>query len=65
MPAGGRNLNCAVPEQTSGLAPNSTLHGLVRGGSASFRALSPMVTTRQAGGRAGGAFGGSPPPQRR
>eukprot|EP00969_Alexandrium_andersonii_P161585 7141512-Alexandrium_andersonii.AAC.1 len=30
------------------------------GGSASFRALSPTVTARQAGGRAGGASRGRP-----
>eukprot|EP00969_Alexandrium_andersonii_P084341 3720803-Alexandrium_andersonii.AAC.1 len=29
-------------------------------GSASFCALTPMVTTKQAGGRAGGAFRGGP-----
>eukprot|EP00969_Alexandrium_andersonii_P023659 1032837-Alexandrium_andersonii.AAC.1 len=31
MALGVRNLNCAVPEKTSELAPNSTLQGLVRG----------------------------------
>eukprot|EP00969_Alexandrium_andersonii_P041668 1826842-Alexandrium_andersonii.AAC.1 len=31
MASGVRNLNCAVPEKTSELAPNSTLQGLVRG----------------------------------
>eukprot|EP00969_Alexandrium_andersonii_P221106 9764553-Alexandrium_andersonii.AAC.1 len=39
------------------------------GGSASFCALNPMVMTKQAGGRAGGAFregpGGGAPPGRR
>eukprot|EP00969_Alexandrium_andersonii_P277308 12257856-Alexandrium_andersonii.AAC.1 len=53
--SGVRHLNCAVSEKTSELVPNSTLQGLVWGGSAPFCALSPMVTTKRAGGRAGGA----------
>eukprot|EP00969_Alexandrium_andersonii_P047893 2101956-Alexandrium_andersonii.AAC.1 len=31
MAPGVRNLNCAVPEQTSELAPSSAPQGLVRG----------------------------------
>eukprot|EP00969_Alexandrium_andersonii_P302436 13369301-Alexandrium_andersonii.AAC.1 len=50
--SGVRNLNCAVPRETS----NSTPEGLVRGGSAS--ALSPMVAMKRAGRRAGGASRG-------
>eukprot|EP00969_Alexandrium_andersonii_P150970 6675612-Alexandrium_andersonii.AAC.1 len=31
MASGVRNLNCAIPETTSELAPNSTVQGLVPG----------------------------------
>eukprot|EP00969_Alexandrium_andersonii_P078840 3476885-Alexandrium_andersonii.AAC.1 len=55
MASGVRNFNCAVPDKTSALAPNPRARFRL-GGSASFRALNPMVATRQADGRAGGVF---------
>eukprot|EP00969_Alexandrium_andersonii_P281908 12462131-Alexandrium_andersonii.AAC.1 len=48
MASGVRNLNCAVPEQISELAPNSTPARPRPGGLASFRALSPMAATKRA-----------------
>eukprot|EP00969_Alexandrium_andersonii_P068798 3034398-Alexandrium_andersonii.AAC.1 len=64
MASGVMSLTCAGP----GMA--STFH-LVRprpGGSASFCAQNPMVTTKQAGGRAGDASrqgpGGRSPPRK-
>eukprot|EP00969_Alexandrium_andersonii_P354766 15442923-Alexandrium_andersonii.AAC.1 len=50
--SGVRSLNCAdLKFQPRRSCP---------GDSASFRALNPMVTTRQVGGRAGGASRGGP-----
>eukprot|EP00969_Alexandrium_andersonii_P043815 1921475-Alexandrium_andersonii.AAC.1 len=62
-----RNLSCAVPEKTSELVGSELHPARPRPGcSASLRALSPMVTTKRASGRAGGTFrgvqgGGGPP----
>eukprot|EP00969_Alexandrium_andersonii_P305127 13487529-Alexandrium_andersonii.AAC.1 len=52
--SGVRNLNCAGTGTASHIHPRRPRPG----GSASFCALGPMVVTKQAGGRAGGASRG-------
>eukprot|EP00969_Alexandrium_andersonii_P135639 6000557-Alexandrium_andersonii.AAC.1 len=60
MRNGFRRSKLGLRGSTKDLRNGSTLHPTRPrlGGSASFCVLSPMMTTEQAGGRAGGAFRG-------